>query len=257
MTSQSTDDSIQSRQEAYAHAADLQRATLDALERTRQQAAETETVGVTTLAELHQQRQQLADIMKAGDRVHSELDKAEQLQNRLSRWGLKFNRRAARKEAEAQRKSLEKAEVAQKEREARLAASSASSPTTERRSLVVKRHGKKKKAKQVADDRPAPKGLLEGLDKETAADENVQQLVDTDAIIEEQMTGLGAQLDQLLTLSNAMGSEAKSHDRALEEVDQQMQQANHKQQVINNRARRFLTGRVRQEHERNFVLFGK
>lgn len=261
-----TTPTIYNETDALDVAAALQRETLASLERLRRRAAETQDVGATTLAELHAQRAQLGRILDEGDRLNAELKKTEQLQDRFSRWALKFNRRAARAEAREEIMQRKKQQSKKDDRAKRISSHSCSSTddsssqssantSTPRRSLVVKRKKKTSRAPSVKLD-STPKGVLYGIKIEDHADK-FQELEENDKSIEVHLDAVGTQLDDLLTLSKAMGSETRTQVRALEEAAVQTEKAELRQKTVNNRARRFMTGKLRQENDKMFVLFGR
>lgn len=256
---------------ALQNAATIQQDTLDALSRIQIQASETEMAGITTLAELHQHREQMDRILNEEDRLHDQLNTTQKLQNRFGRWAWRRSDRAARKELEVA-KSLQKAkEDGKKERDARIAVAAAEATTTTspkssaKSSLKKKRKNKKRKNKRQVEDESSElygnddKGLLYGMDA-TANDNTygneLQNLADTDAVIDTEIDNINSQLDTLLELSKTVNSETKRQDCTLNEITKQMDDANDKQAVANSRARRFLTGKKRSEYDKKFSLFG-
>lgn len=255
--------SLKNNKEACEDAAAIQEDTLEALERIRMQAAETESLGVTTLEELHEQRRQMDRIMEDGDRVKDQLKTTEQLQNKMSRWALNFNKKAAKKEVkEAALANKLKAEV-RAERDTNVASSgtlgtvestgSASVVPKHKSAYVVKRKKKNNKNVQPATNKGVAYGVT-NVDEET--NEDLNRLAETDAVIDRHLSGVGAQLDGLLELTKEMNTEIKAHDRKLDDVSKQVEEVNVKQKVVNSRARRFLTGKKREDADKQFTLFG-
>jgi len=278
---------ISDNRRAVQDAAAIQEDTLEALRRIEQQASEAEAAGVTTLAELQEHREKMDRILKEGDRLHDQLDTTHKLQNRLGRWGLKFNnRKAAQREVDKAKSSIKAKEVAAIEREIKIAptvesmsppssaASNNSSGTNN--GVVITPHSKNKKKKKIAkgvsalNDGKGSKALLYGTSVENSKNgsakcacgddecvcDDLQKLGETDVAIEKHLDGIGTQLDGLLTLSKTIDSETRRQDRTIGEIERQIDDAKDKQAVANSRARRFLTGQKRQEYEKNFTLFG-
>lgn len=280
------DDENENNQRALQDAATIQQDTLEALSRIQIQAAETELTGMTTLAELQQHREQMDRILQDGDRLHDQLDTTQQLQNKFGRWAWKRTDLAARKELEAAKSLQKKKEKKQKKRDSRIAeaagiatatTSESSSPTKSlKTSSSVKSPLKKKKnrkknkkwknKRQVEDESSESysndddKGLLYGMNDATATDnaygKEIQNLADTDAVIDTEIDNINSQLDTLLELSKTVNLESKRQDCTLEEITKQMEDANDKQAIANSRARRFLTGNKRSEYDKKFSLFG-
>lgn len=255
---------------ALDDAAAIQKETLAALDRIQMQATETESVGITTLAELQEHREKMDRILKEGDRLHDQLDTTKKLQNKFQRWNLSFgNLRKANREAAGVKASLRKKDDIKRERQIRLSAtveesesSSAGSRTPpQSSSLVVKRSKrrdkKKKKKKQAPEQAPTQRGLLDGIETtDNPYRDELHNLADADAVIDTKLDGIDSQLDTLLGLSKNIHAETKRQNAAVDEITNQIESASDKQAVANSRARRFLTGRKRNEYEKKRTLFG-
>ena len=86
-------------------AEEKQNLSKEAIWRIQRQAAETEQIGTATLDELRKQGQQMDEIGNEVDKVSSQLDRSQQLQNRFDLWAgnwLGGKKRAAIKEANAE-----------------------------------------------------------------------------------------------------------------------------------------------------------
>lgn len=86
-------------------AEEKQNLSKEAIWRIQRQAAETEQIGTATLEELRKQGQQMDEIGNEIDKVSSQLDRSQQLQNRFDLWAgnwLGGKKRAAMKEAQAE-----------------------------------------------------------------------------------------------------------------------------------------------------------
>ena len=253
----SEDDDLNTNAKVIQEASNIQQDTKAAIRRMQAQAAETKEVGATTLEELENQRAQMYRIQDEGDRVQGQLKTAERLQNRLSRWSLNFNGRAARKQAQTMT-DHEKAKDATKQKRREIEAERAESKekAQEQAVPVVTPHGRGKKnrknsKKGEADDskpkKATSKGLLYGTKGET--DPDLQRLADEDAEIDEGLDMVSDQLDDLMQMAESMGSEARAQTRGLNDFTDQMAEVNHQQRVVNNRTGRFLSGKVRKNYE--------
>lgn len=257
-------DGLDSDAKVLAEASAIQGDTRAALRRIRQQASETQEVGSATLQELHNQRQQFYRISDAADRVEGQLKVTERLQNQLSRWTLNFNGRAARRVAQAETQfEKKKDETAQMRRE--IEASVGESETAKKSSdwatsIEVAQIGrtnqksiaskKNKNDQPVIDIKPEPpKGLLYGSNNPAGVRPELQQLAEEDAEIDQELDGIGNQLDDLLQMAKTMGNEASRQSNHLDNFNGQMEKVNYQQKVVNNRTGRFLTGRVRRNYE--------
>lgn len=256
-------DNAAENKKALQEAADIQAETQAALQRIQQQAAETEELGATTLEELQEQRQKMDNILEAGDELHAHLDKTEKLQNKLSRWSLFFNRKAARRDANKEAEKVETSNKVSSKRQARMAMTEADSLVPVRKDESTARKGKrptnKNKKNGGGDDMPVDhkKGLMYGvgaIDEENMDELNA--LADTDAAIDSTMDSVSAQLDSLVGMSKSIGSEVKTQSKGVDEIHDQIESANYKQKVVSNRGRRFMTGKLRRENEKEKELGG-
>ena len=268
------DSLLNNSSQACQQAAEIQQETLEAVQRIQLRAAETEAVGITSLAELQAHREKVETILSAGDRLHEQLDTAETLQNRFGRWNLQFNRRAAKRDTKQELKALEKKELAKEERSLRISMASSdainkngsltssassslsSTPTStpvrvKHTSSLVKSRPKKKQP--VGDS--GPKGLLYGLDPTGHENEQeLRELAGTDQIIDKELDKVSSQLDGLLNMTKTMKTEIATQDVAMEEVSKTLVKADYKAKVVNDRGRRFLTGKPRRELDKSRVL---
>ena len=245
---------LHSDKETLEEASDIQRRTKDSIERIQQNAAATKEVGITTLEELETQRRTLERIQLEGDRTENNLKTAERLQNKLSRWSLAFNRKAARKTAEKARDHEEEMEQKKVERNQRLEPEQAPSVEEE---VIITKHGKGKKemrkSKKKKKDSETParaKGPKSHQRLYSGDDSDLQKLDEEDQEINEGLDVIGSQLDEIMNMAEAMGSETKAHGRGLDDVTDQMTEMNHQQRVVNNRTGRFLSGKIRREYEK-------
>jgi len=248
----------------------IQQETIEALIRTKQQAADAELAGITTLEGLNAHREKLDQIMASGDRLHEALTKTENLQNRLGRWGLKSTWRGARKEVEAERSLRERQNSAKAEREERICkpdsqttqatidtvdSSSGSDVVITKKKkkgwALTKRRSSKEKPKEAAKT-----DLMVGISDDDPLRDDFEEMAATDKVVDGHLDDVNDQLDVLLQLSNTIKSETARQDLAIEEVQKQMDTANEKQKIANSRARRFMTGKLRSEHDKQKTLFG-
>jgi archaellum component FlaC len=260
---------------ALQQAAAIQQETRRALQRIQEQTAETESIGITTLEELQLHREKLDSILKEGDRLHSHLDKAERLQNRFGRWTLNFNnRRVAVRDT---RKSLERQAAktkAEAERSLRISASSLSMGSTsasssngssislgsssplrvKHTSSLVKSRPKKNRGQPSTCDN-GPKDLLYGIHAKGHENEDeLRELADADRVIDNELEKVSSQIEGLLDMSRTMSYELKTQSAALDEVEGSLAKADYKTRVVNERGRRFLTGKPRRELDRSRAL---
>jgi len=237
----------------------MQQDTKKSIERIKRQMADTHEVGATTLAELEEQRRQVERIQSEGDRAEEQLKTTERLQNKLSRWSLSFNGRAARKKANEARKHEEKQEQIKEERKERLRIEEEEESAN---NVEIAPHGKKKRETRRKKNKKGeePKSKLKASNQKSLLygskagnspmDPELRQLEDDDREINEDLDDVGNQLDELMDMAKAMGNEAESHGRGLDDFTEQMSDINHKQRVANNRTGRFLTGKVRRDYEK-------
>jgi hypothetical protein len=276
VSSNNIDSNINSNRLALEQASDIQRDTLSAVRRIQLQASETESVGITTLEELQLQREKLDGILKAGDRLHEQLDTADRLQNRFGRWSLSLNsRRAAAKDAKKSIKDQKAKAKVEEERSLRISASmgstgstsassygSSSSPSpgsepvrVKHTSSLVKSRPKKNSKKPTTCDDATPKGLLYGIDASGHENEGeLNGLADADRAIDKELDTVSKQLEGLLGMSRAMGSEIKTQNSAMDEVESTLAKADYKSRVVNERGRRFLAGKPRAELDKKRAL---
>jgi len=255
---------VNNNKAAIEDAAAIQHETLEAIERMRQQASEAETIGVTTLAELQEQRRQLDRVMEENERVAAGLDKTTQLQDKMSRWALNFNRGAAKRDVQiAEEAERQRKELYEERMQKRLSDNSSPTPPSSSSTVdtvestesgpVITKHGQSafviKRKKNKNANAAKAKGLTYGLDKKGLDDEtgkDLDRLADTDAVIDDHLEELGDQLDGLLDLTKCMNAEVKVQNRQLNEVDSQVDRNNQKQKIVNGRARRFLDGKKKE-----------
>jgi hypothetical protein len=273
----SNSDSNNNNRLALQHASDIQQDTLSAVRRIQLQASETESVGITTLEELQLQRETLDGILKAGDRLHGQLDTAENLQNRFGRWSLSLGggRRAAAKDAKKSIKEQKAKAKLEEERSLRISASMGSTTSTsasssygslssseppvrvKHTSSLVKSRPKKagKSNKATTCDDGTPKGLLYGIDTKGHENEGeLNDLADADRAIDQELDTVSKQLEGLLGMSRAMGSEIRTQHSAMDEVESTLVKADYKSRIVNERGRRFLAGKPRAELDKQRAL---
>lgn len=262
---------------ALQQASDIQQDTLSAVRRIQLQASETETIGITTLEELQLQREKLDGVLKAGDRLHEQLDTAERLQNRFGRWSLSLSgRRAAAKDAKKSIKEQKAKAKLEEERSLRILASMGSTTSTsassygssstsnnepvrvKHTSSLVKSRPKKagkNNNKPTTCDDGTPKGLLYGIDASGHENEGeLNGLADADKAIDQELDTVSKQLEGLLGMSRAMGSEIRTQNTAMDEVETTLAKADYKSRVVNERGRRFLAGKPRAELDKKRAL---
>ena len=260
---------------ALQQASDIQQDTLSAVRRIQLQASETESVGITTLEELQLQREKLDGILKEGDRLHGQLDTAERLQNRFGLWSMSLSsRRGAAKDAKKSIKEQKAKAKLDEERSLRISASMGSTTSTsassygsasstsnksepvrvKHTSSLVKSRPKKNNKPTTCDD-TTPKGLLYGIDAKGHENEGeLNDLADADKIIDQELDTVSKQLEGLLGMSRAMGSEIRTQNAAMDEVETTLAKADYKSRVVNERGRRFLAGKPRAELDKKRVV---
>jgi hypothetical protein len=274
MASSNIDSNSNNNRLALEQAADIQQDTLSAVRRIQLQASETESIGITTLEELQLQREKLDGILKAGDRLHEQLDTADRLQNRFGRWSLSLNsRRAAAKDAKKSIKDQKAKAKMEEERSLRISASMGSTGSTsassygsssgsgsepvrvKHTSSLVKSRPKKNSKKPTTCDDATPKGLLYGIDASGHENEGeLNGLADADRAIDKELDTVSKQLEGLLGMSRAMGSEIRTQNSAMDEVETTLAKADYKSRVVNERGRRFLAGKPRAELDKKRAL---
>jgi hypothetical protein len=278
MGSSNSDNNNNNNRLALQQASDIQQDTLSAVRRIQLQASETESVGITTLEELQLQRETLDGILKAGDRLHGQLDTAEKLQNRFGRWSLSLSggRRAAAKDAKKSIKEQKAKAKLEEERSLRISASMGSTTSTsasssygslsssseqpvrvKHTSSLVKSRPKKagRSHKATTCDDGTPKGLLYGIDASGHENEGeLNDLADADRAIDQELDAVSKQLEGLLGMSRAMGSEIRTQNSAMDEVESTLVKADYKSRVVNERGRRFLAGKPRAELDKQRAL---
>jgi hypothetical protein len=248
--------------QALQDAALIQQDTQDAIRRIQQQAAETEDIGATTLAGLEEQRRQMDGILEAGDTLHNNLDKTEKLQNKLSRWSLFFNRGAARRDVKEEEELHSQKEKVKSARQDRLDIqdSLAVHKNGGNSGTSTTRKGRRNKGNKSKESDEGPidtnkvksKDLLYGT---SAADKGehaaeLDELATTDREIDSALDDVGAQLDSILGMSSDINSQVKQQSKGVTEIHDQVEAADYKQKVVNNRNRRFMTGKLRKDNEK-------
>jgi archaellum component FlaC len=119
----------------------------------------------------------------------------------------------------------------------------------------VKARPKKKSGGKPSTSDNGPKGLLYGIDAKGHENEaELQELADTDRIIDSELEKVASQIGGLLDMSRTMRSELKTQNAAMDEVEATVAKADYKTKVVNERGRRFLTGKPRQELDKSRTL---
>ena len=253
----------------------LQGHTRAAIARMKQQTQETHDIGLATLTELHNQRETMMHISNQTDRLHSGLAKTEQLQNKLSRWTLTFQRQRAtklvRREKQEERRHEErrakfqsnKPITAKQELQRRLAQAQERHDNKQARenlqNLLIDIVDKDKATPSTAPSwepqsknsaqqtrsvgHPVPSNKVSTSNKQQHCQNQdpLAELQAQDEEIEEALDGLGHQIEALLDLAKAQRQEVTSQQPLLTLVQDEMETAVDKQKVANYRALGFLT----------------
>lgn len=251
--------------QALDEAARLQADTKAALQRMQQQAAESQVVAVTTLEELQEQRHTLDHVGKQTNRLQSGLEKTKELQDRLSRWTLTFNRRAATRTVKRERRQEERQQKKRLDKHGDMLDGN----VQQQRLQEARERRATKQAWKELDNLPID---LEEVDTDSASSDgsrtppsadrynnnNTTKAVDTSALtsddiarrlaalhqedeeIDAALDGLGAQVDTLLELAKAQGQEVRAQDSLLQDVHDDIQHATDLQKTANLRAKGFL-----------------
>lgn len=245
--------------EALRHAAKIQMATKRALERIQNQVTDTELVGCTTLGELEKQREQLDRIMVEGDRLEVSLDTTEKLLNRFNMASLRFsNAGAAKRLVKKETKFRKGLEDKAKERAAEISQEIESADIETSAPIITKHSQKREKSVRKKTEKSLGASSGTKTDRKSlffgtasiSPIEEVKQLEDGDAEIEQQLDSLDLQIDELVRMSNEMSSSIQQQDKGLQQVNKQLERATTKQQVANHRTRWFLSGKKRESYER-------
>lgn len=238
---------------ALEDAAEMQAATLEALERMQLDLAGTELVGNEVQEQLRNQQEQTARIQQETHRLEAGIDKTNQLFNKLGRLGLRFRtEKKARNEVRNVFK-LDSTPTAKAKRggtkpvEAGSESSKDESKQSKKRSQNLRRT--KKSSKQETPH--SPKSLLQEMGdiEQNEHREKLQTLAETDEEIDRHLEQIDSQLDGLITMSRTVNDQIQTQSKHVEEIHQQMDKVDHEQKVVNHRTRRFLDGKLRKQYD--------
>jgi hypothetical protein len=258
---------IDNDDEALEEASRLQQSTLAALRRIQSTAVETEESGVHSLAALKGQKDQFSRVFAAADRVDTGLQKTEQLQNKLSMWSLRFNKRGAKNEVDQQRNDARKlaqqhAKLAQKRLQEKRQdgdwsvgddsnASSIKSQTKTTKVIPIMKKKSPKSSMAFDDAFAMKKDLLYGVDTTIAGGKyqaKLEELNEVDQEIDAALDVVATQVDTILTMGKEMRSEIRAQHGSIDVLSDRMERSQYKQDIINKRTTRFLDGKVRKKH---------
>lgn len=250
---------LETDRQALEEAEAIQKKTLDALQRIQSTAAETEETGISTLGSLKEQKDQFTRVFEAADRVDAGLLKTEKLQDRMSLWSLRFNKRSAKRDVDRERKDAKKlaqehAKLARqrlKERKGE-ADEEDEDPKTKTVNQKKKKANKKtKKSRTVNDEFDTKKDLLYGVD-EAAAGKHKAKLDELNAVdeeIDQALDSVAKQVDSILAIGKEMNTEINSQDRQMDTLVERVERTKYKQAVVNKRTTKFLDGNLRKQHD--------
>jgi hypothetical protein len=213
----------------------IQQKTKEALQRIQQEATETEFVGSMALFQLEELVGRTDRALESADELTAKLKSTESLQNKFGRWKLRFNRRAARIHAKAERRQVEVGTYRKTREHETIEASlkiDKEDANAERMELFTDR--KKPLIKNEAPN-DACEDPLSGEDQLHL--DNIQE---TDKDIDSALDVVANQLNNLLDLSKSLGTATQSQNRKLDELDQKLAKADYKQKVVNHRSLLFL-----------------
>ena len=220
----------------------LQNETKAAIARMRRQADETHQVGVATLENLQEQRQTIARVNNEAERLNTNLDRTEKLQNKLSRWTLTFNRK------KAQRQAKEDLGLQETQKERLKSAKTAGDKFKERLEQPRKQNEMTKSilSPETKKDRPEtpswkPQNKHTPLSRKQK--EQLKEIEAADQAIDSALEGVDHQLDALLNIANQNAEEMRAQEPDLENIYDSVERAHQKQTTANIRARGFFTGR--------------
>jgi hypothetical protein len=249
---------VETNQSLLQEAADTQRRTREALARIQRQAAETEAVGHATLAELEEQDRRIDQISQGTGRLHEKLDKSKRLQDRFAAWGLQVGTgRTATKLARKERKDEKKLRLLN-ENESKKAAvnqdwfqgdnpSRSSANEINRADLFGADCNRRKKGRGGREDDKGKTDIPPLSDEDRLF---LNQIEAEDQALESELDGLGKQVNNLLSIVKSMGEEAGKQNRKLDKGTDDIEKANHKQTIVNHRARLFTMTRRQKRNER-------
>jgi uncharacterized protein YdcH (DUF465 family) len=260
---------INNDDEALEEASRLQQSTLAALRRIQSTAVETEESGVQSLAALKEQKDQFSRVFEAADRVDTGLQKTEQLQNKLSMWSLRFNKRGAKNEVDRQRNDARKlaqqhAKLAQKRLQEKRQDgdwsvgddSNASSIKSQTKTMTtnaipIKKKRSPKSSLAFDDAFAMKKDLLYGVDTTIAGGKyqaKLEELNEVDHEIDAALDVVATQVDTILTMGKEMRCEIRAQHGSINVLSDRMERSQYKQDIVNKRTTRFLDGKVRKKH---------
>jgi hypothetical protein len=175
--------------------------------RIQRQAAETAEIGTMTLQELQNQRTTLGRALEGGDRMNDLLDVSEKLQNRFSRWALKFNnRREGRRDAKAELRNEKRRDELKEMRNIHDGMAQKALQSTNEETTIGKHERKSKGMRMPAPEQGADfdhnKGILYGrtMDNDEQNHEMLNKLAAKDAKIDESLDIVRAQLKGILAM---------------------------------------------------------
>lgn len=242
--------------EALDEAEKIQQQTLDALRRIQTTAAETEETGMRTLGELNDQKDQFQRVFEAADRVDTGLLKTEKLQDRLSLWSLRFNKRSAKRDVDKQRKDAKKlarehAELAKERLKEKRSEDESSKVKSKKDSKNKQTTKKSKKNRSVRDEFTTKKDLLYGVDVAAAGEhkDKLEELNAVDKEIDQALDSVAKQVDTILSIGKEIKSEINSQDHQMDTLVERVERTKYKQDVVNKRTTKFLDGNLRKQHQ--------
>lgn len=246
-----------------ADAAKIQNQTLEALARMKQKTALAESVGSTTVTKMQENRETMGNVIEAEDRLNDQLEKTERLQNSLSRWALSFNnKRSASREVNQQ--ARRKKQVDERASKIRALVDIQETPDKSNDSKKKQRSLLSLKKKKTAPSKPTLSDWQQGSSlwssvsvkgQNNEYEKELNTLAETDAVIDQHIDDLALQLDKLVEHSMNIQEENRKQKGLHSEMNRRVQEADQGQSVANSRARRFMTGKLRKEHDKKFALF--
>lgn len=145
------DNEFDSNAEALQATRDLQKKSLDALERIQNQAAETQAIGLETMDQLDQQGQRMDSALNATKELNDQLGKASKLQDRFGFLSMQFANKAA---AKSQVKTEEKFRTGKSSKKEKKSKQKNSDDTTSTEAPKFKRRGARPKKGAVQEEKP-------------------------------------------------------------------------------------------------------
>lgn len=249
----------------------LQDQSLEALERIRCQATMTNEVGKETLSALHDQDARLESAQTKACKLSENLDRASKQQDRFARLAFRFGtKRKARKEFKREEKENQKAGQTKgtspvQGNQAAVATFKRKGPRPPKKSSTVdqeidqaeKRNDKENLSNARLQSKPgnANKETSRGASGSFAiraskekplSDGDKRDLLDIediDALIDKGINALGAEFEELLTLSKSMSETVNRQNEKLETIDTSLETTKTKTKVLNKRLKLFTKKR--------------